>query len=88
MCSVCSATVKNGKLVNKGIGRTGVLAQKTAKHMQAYGASNATQSKSINKQDMIKARYGEHVQVKAEVGVMTAHTVIYDRRSGDVIDKL
>jgi hypothetical protein len=88
MCNVCSATVKNGKLVNKGIGRTGVLAQKTAKHMQAYGASNATQSKSINKQDMIKARYGEHVQVKAEVGVMTAHTVIYDRRSGNVIDKL
>jgi hypothetical protein len=87
-CNVCAATVKNGKLVDKGIGRKGVLAQKTAKHMQAYGVENSSQKKSVSKQELIKARYGEHVHVKDEVGVMTAHTVIYDRRSGAIIDKL
>lgn len=37
---------------------------------------------------IIHQRYGEHAELRQQIGVGTAYTIIYDRRSGDVIATL
>jgi hypothetical protein len=86
-CSECSATVANNKVVSKGIGRNGVLAQRMAKK-EASASRRPSKEQTTTKQDMITAKYGSYARVRTQTAVCDEETVVYDRRTGEIIDKL
>jgi hypothetical protein len=41
-----------------------------------------------SKQDLVKANYGEHAEIRTIIGVGDAPKYVYDKRTGDIIDRL
>jgi hypothetical protein len=86
-CTECSAAVSGGKVISKGIGRRGVIERRMAGNREAVNSTKQPVARTMTKQDVAKAKYGEHASVRNEKGVGSSYDVIYDRRTGDVIDR-